>query len=93
MGHGRDLGHRMRPAAQVGCTEAEADVSYQFISVPNESSLTIGEITGIVKEGQHVAWVEFEDEVHSGSPVKQAVRVHVDRVYDVLDFAAFFGWS
>lgn len=74
-------------------SQAEAAVGYQFIASGNESSLTIGEIAGIVKQGHHIAWIEFEDDVESDRPVRRPERVHIDRVYDPIDFASTFGWS
>lgn len=74
-------------------TDAEATIDYELIASGNEASLTIGEITGIVKEGHHIAWIEFEDDVDSGSPIHAPKVVHVERVYDSFDFATVFGWS
>lgn len=74
-------------------TDSEADVAYQFIASPNESDWSIGDITSIVKKGHHYAWVEFKDEVHAGNAVRQPQRVHIERVYDSVDFASALGWS
>lgn len=74
-------------------TDAEADVQYQFIGSSNATDLTIGDITNIVKAGHNYAWVEFEDEVQSGEPVRRPRRVHIERVYDTIDFATALGWS
>lgn len=74
-------------------TDSEADVAYQFIASANEASLTIGDITGIVKAGHHYAWVEFKDEVDAGQAVRQPKRVNIEKVYDSVDFATALGWS
>jgi len=74
-------------------SEKEAELSYQFIIIPNESSLTLGEITGIVKKGHHYAWIEFQDSFAAGFPTKEPSRVHIERVYDEIDFSSTFGWS
>lgn len=74
-------------------SDAEATVSYNFIAQPNENEYRIGDITGIVKKGHHYAWVEFEDDVSSGEAIRPPKRVHIERVYDEIDFASTFGWS
>lgn len=74
-------------------SEAEAKVAYQFIAIANETAVSIGDIEDIAKEGHHVIWIEFKDEVHSDEPVRQPKRVHIERVYDPIDFAATFGWG
>ncbi len=74
-------------------SEAEATVGYQFVASANKDDLTMGEIAGIVKDGHAYAWAEIKDEIESGEAVRQAKRVHVERVYDPLDFASVFGWS
>lgn len=74
-------------------SEAEAAVSYTMIASNNESSLSIGDITGIAKAGHDYAWVEFEDGIDTGEPIRPPKRVHVERVYDSFNFASIFAWS
>lgn len=74
-------------------TDAEAELQYQFIASQNESGISIGEVTSIVKQGHHYAWVEFKDEVTAGEAVRQPKRVHIERVYNSTNFAAVFGWG
>lgn len=74
-------------------SESEADVTYQFAASPNETDLTFGPITGVAKKGWEYAWIEFKDAVSGGQAVREPKRVHVDRVYDAVDFASIFGWS
>lgn len=74
-------------------TNAEASVSYTFVASSNETSLSIGGITGIAKAGHDYAWVEFEDDIDTGEPIRPPKRVHVERVYDSFAFASVFGWS
>lgn len=74
-------------------SDAEAEVSYQFIASQNVTGISIGGISGIAKNGHDYAWVEFEDDVHSGEAVQRPKRVHVDLIYDSTDFASALGWS
>lgn len=74
-------------------TDAEATVDYEFIASGNTTSLSIGDIANIVKQGHHIAWVEFEDNVDSGEAVHRPKRVHIERPYDSFNFATVFGWS
>lgn len=75
-------------------TDAEAEVAYQMVASENATDLSVGEITGIVKEGHHLAWVEFDDDVdEDGRAASPPRRVHIERVYDPIPFAEYFGWS
>jgi hypothetical protein len=74
-------------------SETEASVDYVFVASQNVTGLTIGDITGIAKEGHHYLWIEFKNEVEAGQPAVQPSRVHIDRVYDPVDFASALGWE
>lgn len=77
-------------------SDADAEVSYEFIGegeAIGDNKISIGEIKDIVKKGHHLLWVEFKDDVENGNPVRPPWRVHIERVYDPIDFAARFGWS
>jgi hypothetical protein len=74
-------------------TETEASVDYNFVASKNVTDLRVGDILNIVKQGHHLLWIEFKNEVDSGKPVVQPERVHIERVYDAVNFAAIFGWS
>ena len=74
-------------------TDVEATCSYNFIASQNVSNLQIGDITNIVKGGHHYAWIEFKDEVVNGRSARQPRRVHIERVYDPVDFETVLGWS
>lgn len=74
-------------------TDTEASVDYHFVASANATGLTIGDITSIAKEGHHYLWIEFKNEVEDGEPAVQPKRVHIERVYDSVDFATAFGWS
>ncbi len=74
-------------------TDAEAEVSYQFIASQNVVGMSIGAITGIAKDGHDYVWVEFEDAVVNGRACKVPLRANVERVYDPIDFASVLGWS
>ena len=72
---------------------AEAEVGYQFVASENASGLTIGEIVNIAKKGHENLWIEFKDAVADGQAATQPFRVHIERVYDPINFASTFGWS
>lgn len=74
-------------------SEAPASVSFKLAASQNVTDLSFGDITSIVKQGHHVAWVEFEDDIDTGEAVRPPKRVHIDRVYNSTDFASVFGWS
>jgi hypothetical protein len=75
-------------------TDTEAEVSYTMIASQNRDDLTVGDIAAIVKAGHHYAWVEMQDEVSDdGAPSVQPRRVHIERVYDAIDFRTALGWE
>jgi hypothetical protein len=74
-------------------SEAEAECGYQIIASANETGSSVGEITGIAKKGHDLLWIEFEDDTSGGEATKPPKRVHIERVYDEIDFASVFGWS
>jgi len=74
-------------------SNAEAEVSYSFIASENASGLNIGDIAGIAKKGHDYLWIEYTDEVADDGPVMRPRRVHVERVYDEIDYAIGLGWS
>lgn len=74
-------------------SEADAEVAYQFAASVNATGISFAGISNIVKGGHHYAWVEFKDAVDSGTSAVQPKAVHVERVYDAIDFASVFGWG
>jgi hypothetical protein len=68
-------------------------LSYKFVQSSNAGSgetfpaLTIGSITGIVKEGHEYLWVRYEDAVNSSALIKQPRAVYVNSVYRKQDFS------
>jgi len=74
-------------------SEADAECGYQFIASQNATGLTLGSISSIAKQGHCVAWVEFKDNVSSGKPARQPQYVHIERVYDSIDFSSALGWG
>lgn len=75
-------------------TESEASVTYEFAASQNVVGLTIGTIEGIAKKGWEYLWIEYEDAVDGGgAKAVNPTRVHVERVYESIDFAAAFGWG
>lgn len=72
---------------------SEAEMAYYFVAQANVTDLSIGEITGIAKKGHHALWIDFKDEVENGYALRRPRSVHIERVYDAIDFASHFGWS
>lgn len=74
-------------------SEAPAQTSFKLAASQNVTDLSFGDITGIVKAGWAIAWVEFQDDVDTGEAVRPPKRVHVEKVYSESNFASVFGWS
>lgn len=66
------------------------EVQYHFAYSKNAGSLTIGEITGIVKRGHDYVWVLYEPSEDSASHkmVTSPLAAYVERVYDESNFTA-----
>jgi len=56
-------------------------LSYKFVASPNVTEQTIGDITGIVKNGHEYLWVRYEDAVSTNDLVKKPKYVYVNKVY------------
>ena len=81
-------------------TETEAMVDYYFAMSKNTTSLTIGDITDIVKDGWHVVWSHFREtaeDVAAGSTELHGTKVpdfiYIERVYDTADLAGQLGFG
>lgn len=74
-------------------TDAEASVTYEFAASQNIVGLTIGAIAGIAKKGHEYLWIEYTDAVEGNAFAVQPAAVHIERVYNTLDFATAFGWG
>jgi hypothetical protein len=78
-------------------TDAETEVTYQFAMSANADSLTIGDVTGIVKDGHELAWIKYKDAVDTEGgkdlPVKQPEFVYIERVYETVDLALALGFG
>jgi len=77
-------------------TEAEASVTYSFAMSANET-VTIGDITNVVKNGWEYLWVKYEDAVETGGssnyPIRRPKFVYIDRVYPQIAMAASLGFG
>ena len=64
-------------------------ITFNFAGSPNTASQTIGDITGISKNGWDYLWVRYADFVDSFaySLVKRPIGVYVERVYQPADFS------
>lgn len=64
------------------------ELSYQFQTSPNQTGLTIGDITGIDVKGWEVIWVRYKTDVSDANRFIQVpTQVNVERVYESGNFA------
>jgi hypothetical protein len=68
------------------------EITEKFAASPNRNSLTVGDITGIAKEGWHYLWVRYRDAVENSTLIKKPIAVYVERVYDYSSFAGLGSW-
>ena len=58
------------------------DVTFQFEASPNQTGLTIGDITEIAKKGHEHLWCEYFDSLDgNGKKTSTPLYAHVDQVY------------
>jgi hypothetical protein len=63
------------------------EITYSFAASPNAANLSVGDITGIAKEGWHYLWVRYEDAVDENVLVKQPSAAYVEQVSEYGDFS------
>ena len=64
------------------------EITFRFAASPNVTGLSVGDITGIAKEGWQYLWVKYADTESDGAIVKQPVAVYVEKVYESGDYSA-----
>lgn len=73
-------------------TTSEAEIQYEFAYSEGLTLATIGAITNVNKKGWEIAWIEYEEGTSGTSAVKTPKWIHVDRVYDSMDYATELGF-
>lgn len=63
------------------------EITYRFAASPNAINLTVGDITGIAKEGWQYLWVRYEDAEDEHTLVKHPSAVYIEQVYLYGDFS------
>lgn len=69
--------------------DGDWEITYRFAASPNRSNITIGDISGISKNGWEYLWVRYEDveDTAAEAIVKRPVAAYVEQVYDVQLFS------
>jgi hypothetical protein len=65
---------------------------YEIDYSPNLENATIAGINNINKKGWDLAWEYRQDKIDQQQPVKPAVWIYVERVYESVDFASVLGF-
>lgn len=65
-------------------------LTFQFEASPNATGLTVGDITGVDKEGWQYLWVFYEkdEDLTADGKIIQPAGVYVEKVYEYGDFDA-----
>lgn len=66
------------------------EITFRFAGSPNVTGLSLGNITGINKEGWQYLWVRFDDDEDTSAKtlIKKPISAYVERVYEYGDFSA-----
>ncbi|MHB8953571.1 MAG: hypothetical protein ACYC4U_11425 [Pirellulaceae bacterium] len=69
-------------------TDSDPEITFNFIASPNATGLTVGEITGVAKQGHEYLWVYFEETADdvAKKTVKRPLSAYVEQVYDASNF-------
>ena len=63
-------------------------LSFRFVAEKNVTGQTIGDISGVSKQGHEYLWVRYEDAVDSNVLLKKPKAVYVNKVYREANFSA-----
>lgn len=65
------------------------EITYRFAASKNATGLSVGDITGIDKEGWEYLWVQYREAADetAHSIVRRPIAAYVERVYDAGDFS------
>lgn len=63
------------------------EIAFNFAGRPNVTNRTIGDISGINKDGWDYLWVRYEDAEKDFHLVKRPIGVYVERVYPRTNFS------
>lgn len=75
-------------------TDADAEVSYEFAYSENLQNEVIGGITVAQKDGWDYAWISFGDDKDANDkPIRKPIAVHVERVYERINFPSILGFG
>jgi len=67
------------------------EITYKFAASKNKTGLSIGDITGIAKNGWEYLWVRYKmSKDTNNNPIQIPAEVHIERVYDDFDFDSLF---
>lgn len=79
-------------SGQDGTTQ-EATLRYEFAISKNRDGFQIGDVVNVKKDGHDVVWMEFVRPAGGANPGRIARFVHVERVYERVDFATVLGFG
>jgi hypothetical protein len=66
------------------------EITFAFAGSPNQTGLTVGDITGIDKKGWEYLWVQYGDDEDDTAHalLKRPIAAYVERVYEAGDFSS-----
>lgn len=78
-------------------SQTDAQATYNFEIERNQTGITVGTITGVVKDGWDVAWIKYKDSTDTVGGITYPVRipefVYVERVSSRIDFRTALGFG
>lgn len=93
--HGRPAGEVLFLGADGETTysaDSNSSVTFQFAMSRNKTAQTIGDITGIVKNGHDLIDIHTKTVVVDSQNVQKEKWIYVQRVYERLNFTTYLGF-
>jgi hypothetical protein len=75
-------------SGQQRSTDGVWEVTFSFAVAENKTGLTVGDITGIAKEGWDYLWVRYKNATDADTLTREPLAAYVERVYPRGDFDA-----
>ena len=65
------------------------EITFNFAASPNQTNITVGDITVAQKLGWEYMWVRYADaeDTIAKAIVKKPIAVYIERVYELGDFS------
>lgn len=83
---GREGGEVLFIGCQGQIQDGGGEVTFKFGVRKNRDDITVGDMTGVEKEGWEYMWVRYAQVEDEGVAIRVPVNVYIEQVYELSDF-------